>query len=78
MSLKPYSCYKNSSVPWLGEVPEHWQLLPALAVYKPKQVKNTGMIEKTVLSLSYGRIVVKPAEKLLWARAGVVRNLPNC
>ena len=26
--LKPYPAYKDSGVPWLGEVPEQWQLLP--------------------------------------------------
>ena len=24
--LKPYPTYKNSGVPWLGEVPEHWEV----------------------------------------------------
>jgi type I restriction enzyme S subunit len=62
--LKPYPAIKVSGVPWLGDVPEHWEVLPALAVFKPRQVKNTGMIESTVLSLSYGRIIVKPPEKL--------------
>lgn len=27
MIRKPYSTYKNSSVPWLGQVPEHWEVL---------------------------------------------------
>jgi type I restriction enzyme S subunit len=62
--LKPYPAYKDSGVSWLGEVPEHWQTLPALAVYKPKLIRNIGMFENTVLSLSYGRIIVKPPEKL--------------
>jgi len=62
--LKPYPAMTDSGVPWLGEVPENWQILPALAVYQPRQVKNIALIEKTVLSLSYGRIVVKPPEKL--------------
>ncbi len=62
--LKPYPSMKRSGVSWLGEVPAHWEVLPALAVYKPRQVKNTGMVETTVLSLSYGRIIVKPPEKL--------------
>lgn len=26
--LKPYPAYKDSGVPWLGEVPEHWTTLP--------------------------------------------------
>ena len=62
--LKPYPAKKHSGVPWLGAVPEHWEVMPALAVYKPKLVRNTGMVEKTVLSLSYGRIIVKPPERL--------------
>ena len=24
--LKPYPAYKDSGVPWLGEVPEHWEV----------------------------------------------------
>lgn len=24
--LKPYPAYKNSGVPWLGELPEHWEV----------------------------------------------------
>jgi type I restriction enzyme, S subunit len=62
--LKPYPKTRDSGVAWLGEVPGHWQQLPALAVYRPREVKNTGLVEKTVLSLSYGKIVVKPPEKL--------------
>lgn len=62
--VKPYLATKSSGVRWLGDVPEHWELLPALAVYRPREVKNIGLAEKTVLSLSYGRIVVKPTEKL--------------
>ncbi|MBF0178398.1 MAG: restriction endonuclease subunit S [Magnetococcales bacterium] len=26
MNRKPYPCYKASGVPWLGEVPEHWDV----------------------------------------------------
>jgi len=32
--------------------------------FRPKLVKNTGLIEQQVLSLSYGRILVKPTERL--------------
>ncbi|MBI3372801.1 MAG: hypothetical protein HY017_13730 [Betaproteobacteria bacterium] len=50
--IKPYPVMRDSGVPWLGEVPAHWEVLPALAAYKPKLVRNTGMVEKTVLSLT--------------------------
>jgi len=62
--LKPYPAMKDSGVPWLETVPEHWQVSPAFAVYRPRQVKNTGLVESTVLSLSHGRIIVKAPEKL--------------
>ncbi len=29
---KPYPAYKDSGVEWLGEVPEHWEVLPLRAV----------------------------------------------
>jgi type I restriction enzyme, S subunit len=62
--LISYPAYRDSGVPWLGQVPERWEVFPARAAYRRKLVKNIGMIEKTVLSLSFGRIVVKPEEKL--------------
>jgi type I restriction enzyme S subunit len=62
--LKPYPAYKDSGVPWLGEIPAHWSISPGFSMFREKKVKNTGMIESQVLSLSYGRIVIKPPEKL--------------
>ncbi len=61
---KSYPAYKDSGVPWLDKVPEHWELRPAFGAYFPTLERNKGMKEKTVLSLSYGRIIVKPVEKL--------------
>jgi type I restriction enzyme S subunit len=63
-SLKQYPAMKDSGVPWLGLVPEHWQARPAFGAFVPNHERNHGMKEKIVLSLSYGRIVVKPPEKL--------------
>ena len=62
--LKSYAEMKDSGVEWLGDVPAHWDIVPAFVAYRPRDVRNTGMAEKTVLSLSYGRIVIKPEEKL--------------
>ena len=61
---KPYLKYKESGLPWLGQVPGHWEMRPAFGAYVPNHERNHGMKEKTVLSLSYGRIIIKPAEKL--------------
>lgn len=62
--LRPYPEYKDSGVDWIGQVPKHWGVMPGRACYFEKNESNTGLKEKTVLSLSYGKIVVKPAEKL--------------
>lgn len=63
--LKPttYPAYKPSGVEWLGDIPAHWEQLPGRACYYEKKSPNTGMQETTVLSLSYGQIVVKPVEQ---------------
>jgi type I restriction enzyme S subunit len=62
--LRPYPAYKESGLSWLGEVPAHWEMRPAFGAYVPNHERNYAMKERTVLSLSYGRIVVKPADKL--------------
>lgn len=62
--LKPYHRMKDSGVEWLGEVPEHWAVTPGRSVLGTKFVRNEGLKENQVLSLSYGRIIVKPEEKL--------------
>lgn len=62
--LRPYPAYKKSEVEWLGDVPSHWQVFPGRACYVEKKEPNNGLKETTVLSLSYGKIVVKPIEKL--------------
>ena len=41
--LKPYPAYKDSGVPWLGEVPAHWKNIAGRACYREKEVPNTGM-----------------------------------
>jgi type I restriction enzyme, S subunit len=62
--LQPYPEYKDSSLKWLGRIPQHWNEQPGLALFCVKQEKNLALREKRVLSLSYGRIIIKPTEKL--------------
>lgn len=51
-TLPPYPRTQKSGIPWLGEIPAHWEIVPGFAAYRPKQVKNTGLVENQVLSLS--------------------------
>nr|WP_299205780.1 restriction endonuclease subunit S [uncultured Brumimicrobium sp.] len=62
--IQRYTSYKNSGVEWLGEIPEHWQVKPGFTILFESKEKNTGFKENTVLSLSYGNVIIKPKEKL--------------
>ncbi|QSV45417.1 restriction endonuclease subunit S [Geobacter benzoatilyticus] len=64
MVFPRYESYKPAKSKWLNEVPSHWKLLPGMAVLKEYKVRNIGMVEEVVLSLSYGNVIVKPPEKL--------------
>jgi len=62
--FQSYLHYKNVNLPWLPEIPSHWNMLPGKACFTEKKIPNKGMVETKVLSLSYGHLVVKPEEKL--------------
>jgi type I restriction enzyme S subunit len=48
---------------WSTTVPAHWQVMPGMAVLTENKARNTGLTESQVLSLSYGRVIMKPVEK---------------
>ena len=54
-----YPKYKDSGVEWLGEIPEHWRVMPFFTQAQERKETNKGMLESNLLSLSYGRIVPK-------------------
>ena len=62
--MQRYESYKPSGVKWLEDVPAHWEVRPGFTCFKENKDRNKGLVENTVLSLSYGRIVIKPEEKL--------------
>jgi type I restriction enzyme S subunit len=58
--LKPYPAYKDSGVPWLGEVPEHWDTVPLCAIATPKKI--IGKSHRELLSVYLNRGVIRFAE----------------
>lgn len=60
--LPPYSQTTQNPF-WSAPTPSHWRVNPGLAVLQENRRKNDGLMESRVLSLSYGRVVVKPVEK---------------
>jgi type I restriction enzyme S subunit len=63
--LNPNVKMKDSGVEWIGEIPEGWEVVPGFRIFREVHRKNIGLIEENVLSLSYGKIIVKPIEKLV-------------
>lgn len=63
--IPKYEAFKESGVDWLGLIPSDWNVKPGLVAFTESKRDNKGMKESRVLSLSYGRIIVKPEEKLV-------------
>lgn len=59
VSTKEACCYKESGINWCSSIPAHWDILYISQVTTERLEKNTGLVEKNLLSLSYGRIVQK-------------------
>lgn len=55
--LKPYPGMKDSGVPWLGEMPEHWAAMPLIAIAEQKSI--TGLKHRELLSVYLNKGVVK-------------------
>ncbi len=56
--LKPYSAYKDSGVPWLGEVPEAWNVLRGRHLFEIKK-RIAGEVGHSVLSVTQAGLRVK-------------------
>ena len=57
--LNPNVLMKDSGIPWIGKIPQQWNIEPIyLHFYQGKNKNNLGK-EKNLLSLSYGKIIRK-------------------
>jgi type I restriction enzyme S subunit len=58
--LKPYSEFKDAGLPWLGEVPAHWDVTPLGGLAQVKSVSNQS--ERQLLSVYLQHGVVRFAD----------------
>jgi type I restriction enzyme S subunit len=58
--LKPYPKMKDSGVPWLGRVPEHWNIVPMCSIARER--KRIGFQHEELLSVYLGRGVIRFSE----------------
>jgi type I restriction enzyme S subunit len=59
--LKPYTAYKESGVPWLGKVPEQWEVLRARYLFREVDVRSATGAE-THLSMSQRHGLIRSAD----------------
>lgn len=55
--LNPYPEYKKSGVPWVGQVPGHWSVLPNRALFA--EVKDRNHPDEEMLSVTITRGIVQ-------------------
>jgi len=53
---------KDSGVEWIGQIPAHWEVKRISDIASKQKIKNIGMREKNLLSLSYGKLKRKDIE----------------
>ena len=60
--IHPYPAYKPSGVAWLGEVPAHWDVLPARAIFS--EVNDRDSPQEQMLSVTIENGIVRQQELL--------------
>jgi type I restriction enzyme S subunit len=58
--LKPYPAYKDSGVPWLGEVPKHWEVVRCGRLFR--EIVDTGHPDAELLSIDRFRGIIRQSE----------------
>lgn len=53
---------KDSGMEWIGQIPSHWEVKRVNDIASQQKVKNVGLHEKNLLSLSYGKLKRKDIE----------------
>lgn len=56
MAKKKYTSYKPSKTLWQEEIPSHWQETDLRMIFSENKVKNIDLVERNLLSLSYGKL----------------------
>ncbi|WP_158963464.1 restriction endonuclease subunit S [Myroides fluvii] len=61
--MQKYKHYKDSGIDWIGNVPEHWEIVKLKHIFreKPKTLNST----LSAGSISFGKVIYKNDEKIL-------------
>ena len=53
----PYPAYKPSGVPWLGDVPDHWDVRPSRAIFT--EIKERDNADEQLLSVTIAQGIIR-------------------
>lgn len=70
---QPYPEYKDSGVPWLGEIPSHWEILRSGLLFR--EVVDTGHPDLELLSIDRFKGIIKQHETGRKERASEDRSI---
>lgn len=57
--IDPHAKMKDSGIPWIGQVPEHWEVKRLFSLASEHFISNQKVHHQNLLSLSHGRIIRK-------------------
>ena len=57
--LDPNTPMRDSGIPWIGQVPEGWEVRKLSQLAHEHYISNKGVNHQNLLSLSYGRVIRK-------------------
>lgn len=61
--MNKYESYKEIDLPWINEIPEHWEVDPISHIFEERKEKNIGGKENFILSVMKNRGVIPYTEK---------------
>lgn len=61
--LTPNATLRPTNIPWLPEIPEHWEMKPVKAIFNKRNEKNNPVKSEERLSLSIGLGITRYADK---------------
>jgi type I restriction enzyme, S subunit len=76
--LRPYPAYKDSDVPWLGEVPEHWELRRGKTLFRCIDVRSSTGTEELLTVSSERGIVPRSSATVTMFKAESYQGYKLC
>jgi len=58
--MKAYPAYKDSGLPWVEKIPDHWESLPNIAIFDERIER--GFVNDELLSVTQNRGVIRQSE----------------